>query len=111
MLEVDAGIAALADVDFQQRSRDHVDRWRPWLTQQLGGLGLEVVPSQANFVLAGFPRTAGKSASEAEAFLASRGLIVRGVANYGLPDHLRITIGLEEHSRAVVDILSEFLDR
>ena len=107
----DAGIAALADKDFQQRSRDHVDRWRPWLTQQLGGLGLEVVPSQANFVLARFPGTAGKTAPEAEAWLASRGLIVRGVANYGLPDHLRITIGLEEHNRAVVDILSEFLDR
>ena len=107
----DAAIAALADGDFQLRSREHVERWRPWLTQQLGGLGLEVVPSQANFVLAGFPRTPGKTAPEAEAWLAARGLIVRGVANYGLPDHLRITIGLEEHNRAVVDILSEFLDR
>ena len=107
----DAAVAALADVDFQQRSREHVDRWRPWLTQQLGGLGLDVVPSQANFILAGFPKTAGKTAAEAEAWLAARGLIVRGVANYGLPDHLRITIGLEEHNRAVVDILSEFMNR
>ena len=41
--------------------------------------------------------------------LAARGLIVRGVGNYGLPDHLRITIGLEEHNRAVVDALSAFL--
>jgi histidinol-phosphate aminotransferase len=68
-----------------------------------------VTPSSANFILVEFPRTPGKTAAEAEAFLASRGLIVRGVANYGLPGHLRITIGLEEHNRALVAALAEFL--
>ena len=48
---------------------------------------------------------------DAEAFLATRGYLVRGVTNYGLPEHLRITIGLEEHNRAVVDILAEFLGK
>ena len=105
----DAAIAALADEDFRQQSFELVARWRPWLEQQLGGAGLDVVPSQANFVLVGFPKTPGRTAAEAEAFLARRGLIVRGVASYGLPDHLRITIGLEEHNRAVVDALSDFL--
>jgi histidinol-phosphate aminotransferase len=105
----DAAVAALADTGFQERSIAHIERWRAWLTQQLGGLGLEVVPSQANFVLVGFGRQAGRTAAEAEAFLARRGYIVRGVANYGLPDHLRITIGLEDHNRAVVDALAQFL--
>ena len=107
----DAAIAALGDEDFQRRSIEHVDRWRMWLTQQLGGLGLEVVPSQANFILVGFPTTPGRAAADGEAWLAKRGLIVRGVANYGLPGHLRITIGLEEHNRAVVDALNDFLSR
>jgi histidinol-phosphate aminotransferase len=107
----DAAIAALADQEFKQRSFELVARWRPWLEQQLGGLGLEITPSQANFVLVGFPTQPGKTAAEAEAFLARRGLIVRGVANYGLPNHLRITIGLEEHNRALVDALSDFLGR
>ena len=106
-----AAIAALADDEFQTASKDLVFRWRPWLTQQLGGLGLDVVPSQANFVLVGFPQTPGRSAPAAEAFLASRGLIVRGVGGYGLPDHLRITIGLEEHMRGVVAALAEFMGR
>ena len=106
-----AAVASLADVEFQARSRGHVAQWRPWLTQQLGGLGLDVVPSQANFVLVGFPHTPGRTAAEAEAHLARLGLIVRGVANYGLPDHLRITIGLEEHNRAVIDGLTAFLGR
>jgi histidinol-phosphate aminotransferase len=104
-----AAVAALADEDFQAVSLAHVQRWRAWLTQQLGGLGLPVIPSGANFILVEFPQTPGKTATEAEAFLASRGLIVRGVANYGLPGHLRITIGLEEHNRALVEALAEFL--
>jgi histidinol-phosphate aminotransferase len=106
-----AAVAALADVEFQTVSRDHVLRWRPWLTQQLGGLGLNVTPSGANFVLVEFPTIPGKTAAEAETFLASLGLIVRGVANYGLPGHLRITIGLEEHNRALAAALAEFLAR
>jgi histidinol-phosphate aminotransferase len=104
-----AAVAALADEDFQAQSLALVERWRPYLTQQLGGLGLEPVPSAANFVLVGFPTTPGKTAREAEAFLGRRGLIVRGVGGYGLPDHLRITIGLEEHNRAVVEALSDFM--
>ena len=104
-----AAVAGLADLDFQAKSLAHVEQWRPWLTQQLGGLGLSVTPSSANFILVEFPTTPGKTAPEAEAFLASRGLIVRGVANYGLPDCLRITIGLEEHNRALVEALADFL--
>lgn len=104
-----AAIAALADEDFQARSLAHVEQWRPWLTQQLGGLGLEVVPSAANFVLVGFPPSDGRIAAEAEAYLARRGLIVRGVAGYGLPDHLRLTIGLEAHNRGLVEALGDFL--
>ncbi len=104
-----AAVAALADEDFQARSLALVTQWRPWLVQQSGGLGLDVVPSSANFILAGFASTPGKTAAEAEVFLAQRGLIVRGVAGYGLPNHLRFTIGLEEHNRAVVGALAEFL--
>ncbi|HZZ88331.1 MAG TPA: histidinol-phosphate transaminase [Caulobacteraceae bacterium] len=108
---IEAAVASLTDRDFQERSLALIERWRPWLTQQLGGLGLDVVPSAANFILVGFPNTPGKTAAEAEAFLAAGGLIVRGVAGYGLPGHLRITIGLEEHNRAIVDTLAEFLGR
>jgi histidinol-phosphate aminotransferase len=105
-----AAVAALGDDEFQKASIDFVERWRPWLDQQLGGLGLDIVrPCAANFLLVGFPKVPGKTAREAEAFLASKGLLVRIVAGYGLPDHLRMTIGLEEHNRALVDALAEFL--
>jgi histidinol-phosphate aminotransferase len=105
-----AAVAALADTDFQAATLELTGAWRPWLTQQLGGLGLEVVGgSAANFVLVGFPQIPGRTAAEAEAFLATRGLLVRGVGLYGLPDHLRMTIGLEAHNRALVDALADFM--
>jgi histidinol-phosphate aminotransferase len=104
-----AAVAALADDDFVARSQDLVRTWRPWLTQQLGGLGLEVLPSQGNFVLARFPNTLGKTAAEAEAYLASQGLLVRGTAGYGLGDSLRITVGLEAQTRAVAKALGAFI--
>ncbi|MFD1192455.1 histidinol-phosphate transaminase [Phenylobacterium conjunctum] len=104
-----AAVAALGDDNFQARSLALVAQWRPWLAQQLGGLGLEAIPSAANFILVGFPKTPGRTAKEAEAFLASRGIIVRGVTGYGLPDHLRMTIGLEEHNRALVEALADFM--
>lgn len=105
-----AAVAALADEDFQKASIELVEQWRPWLTQQLGGVGLEVVgPSATNFLLIGFPATPGKTAAEAEVFLASRGLLVRGVALYGLPNHLRVTIGLEQHNRALIEALADFM--
>ena len=58
-----------------------------------------------------FPATPGKTAAEAEAFLAARGLILRGLGSYGLNNHLRLTIGLEAHNRAVVDALAAFMAR
>jgi histidinol-phosphate aminotransferase len=106
-----AAIAALADEAFQAQSLALVEQWRPWLTQQLGGLGLEVAPSGANFILVRFPETSGRTAVEAYDALAKRGYIVRAVANYGLPDCLRITIGLEEHNRAVIEILADLFGR
>jgi histidinol-phosphate aminotransferase len=106
----EAALAALADDDFQAASVAHIEQWRPWLTQQLGGLGLETTPSAANFLLVRFPTRPGATAAEAEAFLASRGLLVRGVAGYGLPDDLRITVGLEHHNRALIEALQEFMN-
>lgn len=107
----EAAIAALADDDFRARSLALVNQWRTWLAQQLGGLGLEVTPSAANYVLVRLPKTPGQTAADAEAFLARHGYLVRGVAGYGLPEYIRITIGLEAHNRAVVDILAKFLGR
>ena len=104
-----AGIAALEDLSFADQSRAHNDMWLPWFSEQLQKLGLEVTPSVGNFVLAGFPVSGPHTAPAANAFLNARGIIPRLVANYGLPDHIRITIGTEAELRAVVAALADFL--
>jgi histidinol-phosphate aminotransferase len=103
-----AAVAALADEHFQQASLDLVEQWRPWLSERLRAHGCTVYPSMTNFVLARFPQAPGRTAAEAEAFLAREGIIVRGVGNYGLGDCLRITIGAPEENQALGAALERF---
>ena len=90
---MDAGIAALADTEHFTRSKAHNDRWRPWLADKLSGLGFTVHPSVANFLLVSF---LPHDAEAVRLFLKSRGVLVRQMGSYGLPDCLRITIGTED---------------
>jgi histidinol-phosphate aminotransferase len=106
----EAAVAALADDGFVARSVELVETWRPWMSQQIGGMGLEVYPTQCNFVLIRFPAQPGRTAHDAEAFLASRGVLVRGLGNYAMPDFLRATVGLEAQNRALVDALAAFVE-
>jgi histidinol-phosphate aminotransferase len=104
-----AGVAALQDLAFTDASRAHNDIWLPWFSNELTKLGLKVLPSVGNFVLVEFPANSGKSASAANAHLNARGIIPRAVANYGLPNHIRFTIGTEAEMREVVAALAEFM--
>src|SRR5215471_14159841 len=104
-----AGIAALEDTAHLETSRAHNDKWLAWLTDEIGKLGLAVTPSAANFVLIHFPETKGKTAKEADGFLTKRGLILRQVGAYKLPNALRMSVGTEEANCLVVQALKEFL--
>jgi histidinol-phosphate aminotransferase len=63
----------------------------------------------ANFVLIHFPLDKGKTAADADAFLTTRGLVLRALNNYRLPHALRMTIGTDEANRLVVDGLRDFM--
>jgi histidinol-phosphate aminotransferase len=104
-----AGVAAIHDSAHVERSTAHNARWLPWLTQEIGALGLTVTPSAANFVLIHFPTTSGRTAADADAFLTERGLILRRVGAYKLPNALRMSVGSEEANRLTVSALREFL--
>lgn len=106
-----AGIAAIEDTAHVEASIAHNNRWLPWLTREIEKLGLEVTPSVANFVLIHFPDSKGRTARDADEFLTARGLILRRVAGYGLPDALRMTVGTEEANRLVVQALAEFMGK
>ena len=106
-----AGIAAMGDTAHIDAACAHNDRWLRWLTGQLNVLGLPVTPSVANFLLMHFPTDGAMTAAAADSFLKSRGIILRRVAGYGLPNALRLTVGSESDNRAVVDALGAFLGR
>jgi len=106
-----AGIAAIEDHAHQERAREHNDRWLAWLAQEFEKLGLTATPSVANFLLIHFPETKGRTAKDADAFLTARGLILRQVGAYKLPNALRMSVGIEEANRLVVAALKEFLSK
>ena len=103
-----AGIAAVKDTDFIARSRDHNAAWLPWVSERIAATGLKVTPSIGNFVLVEFPEEEGRNARAGLAHLARHGLIPRAAAGNRLPNHLRITLGLEDEMRALVDAIEAF---
>jgi histidinol-phosphate aminotransferase len=106
-----AAVAAIEDTAHQEMSKAHTEKWRIWLTEEIQKLGLRVTPSVANFVLIHFPTEKGKTSDDADAFLTRRGLVLRGLRNYRLPHALRMTVGIEEANRLVVEGLREFVGK
>ncbi|KAA2235775.1 histidinol-phosphate transaminase [Salinarimonas soli] len=104
-----AGVAAIHDDAHLSAALAHNDEWLPALTREIEALGLKVTPSVGNFLLIHFPQEAGRTAADADAFLTGRGLVLRRVEAYGLPDALRLTIGDAEANRLVVEALGLFM--
>ncbi|MCK5445012.1 MAG: aminotransferase class I/II-fold pyridoxal phosphate-dependent enzyme, partial [Rhodospirillaceae bacterium] len=105
-----AGIAALQDIAFFDKARDHNLEWVMKTQNALNELGIQTTDSIGNFVLATFSGENGKTADAADAHLRTRGIIVRSMGGYGLADSLRISIGLEDEMKAVIDALTEFMN-
>lgn len=100
-----AATAAIADRAHVERVRAANAAERVKLAAGLEALGLFVFPSQGNFVLADF----GRPAKPVEDALLRRGAIVRPMGGYGLPNCLRITVGLPEENREFLAMLDRVL--
>lgn len=100
-----AAVAALADDAFVARSLELVREGRPRLERALRGVGLKTLPSATNFVTALAP--SAERAQRLEQNLAARGILVRGLGNYEMPDALRVTIGDDREMEALERTLSE----
>ncbi len=93
-----AALAALDDRDHAERALRVNTEGAEYLSRELVALGIEVWPTDANFVLA---RT-GPGLHER---LLREGVIVRPLAGFGMPDHVRISIGLPEENERLVKVL------
>jgi histidinol-phosphate aminotransferase len=92
-------------------SQEHNKKWLQWTTDKIRALGLEVPDSVCNFVLVRFPqdKKAALTAEAADIFLKSKGIIVRRMGGYGLPNALRISIGTGDEMEITVNVLKEFM--
>jgi histidinol-phosphate aminotransferase len=94
-----AAVAAIEDQEYARRTWEHVKAERQRLSLELSQLGWDVLPSQANFILAACPSGDGKGAYLG---LKSQGILVRYFDLPGLKDKLRITVGTVQENNALL---------
>jgi len=90
-------LAGLDDEDHMQRTRDLTREGRAYLEAEFAQMSLEFVPSQANFVLV----RVGDGDAIFQALLR-RGIIVRAMRSYKMPDWIRVSVGTMEQNRRFV---------
>ncbi|MBI2318485.1 MAG: histidinol-phosphate transaminase [Betaproteobacteria bacterium] len=109
-LALAAAEAALEDREFVERSFRVNREGMAQLERGFQALGLQYIPSSANFITVRIDRADGKpQAAAVYEHLLRRGVIVRPVAGYGMPDHLRVTVGLPEENEALLAALRAVL--
>lgn len=100
-----AARAALTDTDFLARTLELVHTGKAEICQGLKSLGLEYLPSQANFILIRVPKK-GQAVFQA---MLRQGVIIRAMDAYGLPDHIRVNVGLPQENRRFLEALHQVL--
>lgn len=102
-----AAVAALGDENYLQQSRELNQAGMKQLIAGFEQMNLRYIPSKGNFI------TVNVQSNAAEVYddLLYEGVIVRPIAGYGLPQHLRVSIGLAEENERFIDALSKVLGR
>lgn len=103
-LSLAAAAAALGDEDFVRESYELNCRGMDQIVAGLIKLGLDHIPSYGNFVTFAVPK-----AAEVFQKLLRQGVIVRPIAGYGMPGHLRVSIGLESENTRFLEALKQAL--
>jgi histidinol-phosphate aminotransferase len=101
-----AACAAVDDDEFIARARAVNAAGLEQLAAGFRALGLEFIPSRGNFVTVHVPH-----AAKVYGLLLADGVIVRPVSGYGMPDHLRVTVGLPEHNERFLAALARALGK
>ncbi len=104
-----AGVAAISDSAHMEHVITHTAKWHGIATQRLAVLGLEVTGTEGNFVCVGFLDEEGRRAKDCYKALRTQNIVVRDMTMFGLPNHLRITIGLDQEMAACLDGVDAFM--
>ena len=101
-----AAVASLADDDFVERSYALNQAGMTQIAQGLTALGLSFIPSFANFISFKIDNAALVNQQ-----LLKNGVIVRPIANYEMPDYLRVSIGLFSENARFLDVLAQIIKK
>lgn len=99
-----AAIESLADDDFLKQSKQTNDEGMQQLTNGFEALNIKYIPSYGNFI--SFKLKDEQAAMMYYHHLLKNGVIVRPIANYGMPDFLRVSIGLRNENKIFLDQLA-----
>jgi histidinol-phosphate aminotransferase len=100
-----AAVAALSDTDHVETTRKNNAVGFEYLNRELSALGFKVLPTQANFICVHI----GERAKELVSFLEQNGMIVRGLTSFGMPEHIRITVGKPEENELLVSLVKKWV--
>ena len=106
-----AGIAALKDDAFQAKSKAHNEAELARVGAAIEAAGFKTYPSVGNFILVQFEDRDGRRSTDADAFLRARGIVIRDVNVYGLPDCLRLSLGTVSGNDDVIAAFEAFAKR
>ena len=95
-----AGIAALSDREFLHRTLENNARGLRFVTREFTKMGVQFVPSEANFILTLWP--SAEVANDVVEGLLHAGVIVRPMAAFGVPNGVRISIGSDEENEMLI---------
>ena len=109
ILAEEAAIAAFEDTTFRAEVLRVVREGRAWLNAELANLGCRVYPSLSNFIMFSLPPDRGYSARNVFEALLTRGVIIRPLQSYNLPDHLRVTVGNPMENKIFISALAGLL--
>lgn len=107
-LALSAASAALGDIDHLQQSVSLNQAGMKQLITAFDNMNLQYIPSVGNFICVDL-QTTGHSGIEMYKQLLHQGVIVRPIDNYGLPNHLRITIGLKQENEKFIQALESVI--
>lgn len=100
-----AAAAALSDTDHVRKSRKVNEEGKQYLYKAFTEMGVVYIPTQGNFILIDCQRDAGVIAQN----MLQSGVIARPVKGYGLPHHLRISIGAQDQNERLITALRQAL--
>ena len=105
-LALAAATAVLDDEQYLQRAREVNAEGMKQLETAFNEMGLDYIPSAGNFIAL----NVGEQAADINQLLLEQGVIVRPIAGYGMPGHLRVSIGLPEENDRFIESLARALD-